>query len=133
MSAAQVFHCRQCGDCCQGRGGIHVQPLEVAQMAAHLGLTKAEFRRRYLEASPLGERLATVAGACVFLQENRCLVHPVKPAICRHWPFLPALLAHPEELEGVKGACPGIAPTCSHADFVAAARAAGAWKERHGP
>jgi hypothetical protein len=31
-----VFQCRQCGDCCAGRGGIHVQPGEVAAMAALL-------------------------------------------------------------------------------------------------
>jgi hypothetical protein len=48
-------------------------------------------------------------------------VHPVKPAICRRWPFLPALLSHPDELEHAKTACPGINPECSHQEFVAAA------------
>jgi hypothetical protein len=102
-------------------------------MAAHLGLTVPQFRRRCLEASSLGERLLTVAGACVFLREGRCLVHPVKPAICRAWPFLEALLTHADELEGAKGACPGIDPDCSHGDFRAAARARGRWKGRAGP
>jgi hypothetical protein len=45
-------------------------------------------------------------------------VHPVKPFICRQWPFLPAMLVNPDELENAKTACPGIDPTCSHADFV---------------
>jgi len=133
MSGREVFQCRECGDCCQGQGGIYVQPGEVALMAAFLHLPVAEFRGRYLEASPLGERLASVAGACTFLKENRCLVHPVKPAICRRWPFLKALLNHPEELEGAKGACPGIDPECRHEAFRAAARAAAPGKDRHGP
>jgi len=96
-------------------------------MAALLGLTGEEFSRRYVEASPLGPRL-TVAdnGSCVFLLAgNLCRVHPVKPFICRQWPFLPVLLVEPDELEHAKGACPGINPDCSHADFVAEALSQG--------
>jgi Fe-S-cluster containining protein len=124
---APVFQCRQCGDCCAGRGGIHVKPREVEEMAALLGLTEAEFCRRYVEASPLGPRLGIAAnGFCVFLLEgNLCRVHAVKPFICRQWPFLPALLVDPDELEHAKGACPGINPTCSHEDFVEEARSRG--------
>jgi hypothetical protein len=117
---SSVFQCRQCGDCCAGRGGIHVKPREVEEMAALLALPVAEFCRRYVEASGLGPRL-TVAdhGSCVFLLEgNLCRVHPVKPFICRQWPFLPILLVEPDELEHAKGACPGINPDCRHEDFV---------------
>ena len=61
-------------------------------------------------------------GSCVFLLAgNLCRVHPVKPFICRQWPFLPALLVNPDELEHAKGACPGINPACTHPDFVAVA------------
>jgi hypothetical protein len=89
-------------------------------MAALLNLAVEEFCRRYVEASDLGPRL-TIAdnGCCVFLLPgNLCRVHPVKPFICQQWPFLPALLVDPEELEHAKGACPGINPACSHEDFV---------------
>ena len=115
-----AFQCRQCGDCCAGRGGIHVKPREVEEMAALLGLSGEDFCRRYLEASDLGPRLGMAAnGFCVFLLEgNLCRVHPVKPFICRQWPFLPALLVDPDELEHAKSACPGINPACSLEDFV---------------
>ena len=115
-----VFHCRQCGDCCAGRGGIFVTTREVEEMATLLHLAVPEFGRRYVEASPMGPRL-TVAdnGFCVFLMEgNLCRVHLVKPFICRQWPFLPALLVDADELESAKTACPGIDPQCSHEDFV---------------
>lgn len=118
-----VFHCRQCGDCCSGRGGIHVQPEEVEAMAALLSLSGEDFCHKYVEVSVTGPRL-TVAdnGVCVFLLEgNLCRVHPVKPFICRQWPFLPALLVNPDELEHAKGACPGINPKCAHEEFVEAA------------
>jgi Fe-S-cluster containining protein len=120
-----VFQCQQCGDCCVGRGGIFVRPEEVAEMAALLEVDEQEFRVRYLESSSLGTRLAIQNGVCVFVEDNRCRVHPVKPFICRQWPFLPALLADPEEFEAAKGACPGIDPECSHEDFVDAALQAG--------
>jgi hypothetical protein len=99
-----------------------VQPEEVEEMAALLKMSPEEFCARFVEVSYQGPRLTTVNGFCVFLEDNLCRVHPVKPFICRQWPFLPALLAHPEELEAAKGACPGIDPECSHEDFVDAAR-----------
>jgi Fe-S-cluster containining protein len=115
-----VFQCRQCGDCCSGRGGIFVKPQEVEEMAALLGLAVEEFCRLYVEASAMGPRLAIADnGFCVFLMEgNLCRVHPVKPFICRQWPFLPILLVDPDELEHAKTACPGISPECTHEDFV---------------
>ena len=118
-----VFQCRQCGDCCAGRGGIFVKPQEVEEMAALLGMGVEEFCRLYVEASAMGPRLAIANnGFCVFLMEgNLCRVHPMKPFICRQWPFLPALLVDAEELEHAKTVCPGINPACSHEDFVAEA------------
>jgi uncharacterized protein len=115
-----VFHCRQCGDCCAGRGGIHVRPQEVEAMAAHLSMSREEFSRNFVEASAMGPHLTVAAnGSCIFLQEgNNCRVHPVKPFICRQWPFLPVLLVEADELEYAKGACPGIDPSCSHEEFV---------------
>jgi len=89
-------------------------------MAAFLQLSLEDFRNRYLVASPLGMQVATVNGVCVFLEGQRCQIHPVKPRICREWPFLPALLAHADEFEGAKGACPGIDPQASHQDFIRA-------------
>jgi len=118
-----VFQCQLCGDCCCGRGGIFVRPDEVEAMAALLGLSVEEFSRRFVEVSAMGPRL-TIAGNgfCVFLMEgNLCQVHPVKPFICRQWPFLPALLVNADELEHAKTACPGINPACSHENFVEAA------------
>ncbi len=122
--APEVFRCRQCGQCCQGVGGILVTEAEIRALAGFLGLGAEEFGARYLVDSTLGRQVATVDGACVFLTGNRCRVHPVKPRICREWPFLPALLAHADEYEAAKGACPGLAPRGAHDEFVRQAKAA---------
>ena len=117
-----VFQCQQCGDCCVGRGGILVSPDEVKAMAALLGLPEAEFNQSFVEDSALGPRLTVADGVCVFLMEGGiCRVHAVKPFICRQWPFLPAILMDPDELENAKTACPGLNPDCRHGDFVEAA------------
>lgn len=91
-------------------------------MAAFLKMDEEEFSRRYLEPSSLGTRLTIADGVCVFMEDNRCRVHAVKPFICRQWPFLPALLVDAEEFEAAKGACPGINPDCSHEDFLEESR-----------
>ncbi|HEY9074097.1 MAG TPA: YkgJ family cysteine cluster protein [Desulfobaccales bacterium] len=127
MNSHKVFDCQQCGDCCAGRGGIHAKPEEVEAMAALLSMSVEDFCRDYMENSVTGARL-TIAdnGCCVFLMEgNLCRVHPVKPFICRQWPFLPILLVEPDELEHAKGACPGINPACTHEEFVAEALSQG--------
>lgn len=99
-----------------------MRPEEITAMAAFLKMDQGEFHDRYLEPSSLGTRLAIKNGVCVFLQDNRCGVHPVKPFICRQWPYLPALLADEDEFEAAKGACPGLDPQGSHEDFVEESR-----------
>jgi|UniRef100_A0A7C3SKR3 Fe-S-cluster containining protein len=119
-----VFTCRQCGQCCHGDKGILVTPKEIHRLADFLGLPVPEFEQRYLIASPLGPQIASRNGACVFLEEKRCRVHPVKPRVCREWPFFPALLRHPDEFQAVKEACPGIEPACTYEEFRRAGKTA---------
>lgn len=119
-----VFKCRQCGECCQGAGGILVTPAETLALAGYLGLTPKELAKKYLADSALGPQVAVQNGACVFLEGARCRVHPVKPRICREWPFLPALLAYADEFEAAKGACPGLATKGRHQDFIREAQGA---------
>lgn len=95
-------------------------PGELTAMAALLGLAAEDFSARYLITTPLGPQLASRDGSCIMQEGALCRVHPVKPKICREWPFLPALLNHADEFEAAKGACPGLAGGSSHADFLLA-------------
>jgi Fe-S-cluster containining protein len=91
-------------------------------MAAHLGLTPGDFAARYLVDTALGPQLASRNGSCVMQAEGLCLVHPVKPRICREWPYLPALLQHADEFAAAKEACPGLAADAGHEEFIKAWR-----------
>jgi uncharacterized protein len=117
-----VFDCRQCGECCRGDRGILATAAEIEAMAVYLGLSRADFAARYLVDTPLGPQLASPGGVCVMQDGNLCRVHPVKPRICREWPFLRALLEHADEFEAAKGACPGLATDAGHEEFIRAAR-----------
>lgn len=83
---------------------------DVTRIAAHLGLSEAAFRSRYVAAS--GDRLAEgLGGRCVFLEdgpESRCGIYPVRPGPCRSWPFWEELRDSPEALEEACRMCPGI-------------------------
>ena len=63
------WRCRRSGNCCAIPGGfVRVTAAEAQAIAAHLGMSPAAFRSRYLQAD--GERLKDGLGnRCVFLQE----------------------------------------------------------------
>ena len=125
MKMRPVFSCQQCGECCRGERGILVTPAELTAMAQYLGLTTDDFAARYLVDTPMGPQLASRNGACVMQEGSLCQVHPVKPRICREWPFLQALLNHGDEFEAAKEVCPGLAADAGHEEFVKAARETG--------
>lgn len=116
---AVVFACRQCGECCQGKGGILPSPIERELIAQYLKMPVAELIRDFLEETPLGLAVRNKPeGGCIFQEDSRCRIHPVKPRICRDWPFLPAILLHEEEFAAAKTVCAGLAPESSHLEFL---------------
>jgi Fe-S-cluster containining protein len=117
-----AFSCRQCGECCRGEKGILVTAAELTAMAANLGLAPTDFAARYLLETAMGPQLASRNGSCVLQTDGLCQVHPVKPRICREWPYLSALLQHADEFEAAKLACPGLAADAEHEEFIKEAR-----------
>jgi uncharacterized protein len=115
-----VFQCQQCGECCEGRGGILPTPNEIVLIAQFLKVFVAQLKQNFLESTPLGLAVKNKpTGGCIFNEQGRCRIHPVKPRICRDWPFLPAILLHANEFEAAKAACPGLNPDSRHEDFLA--------------
>lgn len=105
-----VFKCRMCGHCCEGRGGIVLSVKDLARLAAHLGLSTAEFCDLYGEER--GGKLVIRTGAdgyCVFYRAGQgCGVHRGRPDICRAWPFFKGNLTDKVSLEMASMDCPGI-------------------------
>ena len=123
--ADSLFHCRQCGHCCEGRGGIVVSPADLARLAAFLELPEETVAERYGEVT--GGKLKIrngEDGRCIFFRVGTgCAVHAGKPAICRAWPFFRGNIEDPLSLAMAKEFCPGIDPQAAHGDFAHAGRA----------
>ncbi|MEW5736518.1 MAG: YkgJ family cysteine cluster protein [Thermodesulfobacteriota bacterium] len=104
----EIFTCTMCGKCCQGFGGTLVSEEDIRALAAFVDVAPEAFRRDFCAVSGLGVVLAQKPdGYCVFYTD-RCSVHPVKPAMCRKWPFIEAVVRHPENWAVMASACPGM-------------------------
>ncbi len=82
--SAYAYECRACGRCCHDKL-IPVNPYEIARLAANRGLSTTELIERFTEE---GVALAVGDdGACLFLGERGCEVHPDRPLVCRLYPL----------------------------------------------
>jgi hypothetical protein len=107
-SASDFFACTQCGQCCKGYGGTYVSNADIAAIALFLGISSATFRQRNCSLSGGKPLLAQRPdGYCIFFEHN-CSIHPVKPRMCRRWPFIPAVLADVDNWRAMADSCPGI-------------------------
>ena len=90
--------CHRCGVCCE-RWQPLLTPADAARLAAHLGLTLADFHAAYTTPYPFDDErrlLRQEDGHCVFLRyepirerdercRSGCAAHAERPAICREW------------------------------------------------
>ena len=92
------FRCTCCGECCRHvRQSVPVESLDAFRLAKLLRTRDEEitcmddFIERYTELALLDEcgyfmLMLKVTGkddACIFLRDNRCVVHVAKPRACR--------------------------------------------------
>ena len=108
MTPADIFKCQQCGDCCRGYGGTFVTPADIAAIAAYIRTDPDRFVQDYCQMSGSRPVLAQGDdGYCIFW-EKVCTIHPVKPRMCRQWPFIEAVLADVGNWYVMAAGCPGI-------------------------
>lgn len=109
MSCDDLFDCIQCGECCKGFGGTYVGAAEIEALAAFLKTTPQLVREKYC--SPSGSRFVLTQGAngyCIFCEEKRCGIHPVKPRMCRAWPYIEGVLVDVANWDAMAASCPGM-------------------------
>jgi len=108
MSRFDIFICKMCGDCCVGYGGTYVTEADVAAISAYIQSDPQEFVAAYCQMS--GGRPVLRQGKngyCVFW-DRKCTVHPVKPKMCREWPFIASVLTDVRNWSIMADSCPGI-------------------------
>jgi hypothetical protein len=116
---AEFFECCLCGDCCAGFGGTRVSEQDIEKIARYMEIPPEELKRNYVERAGQTFQIAQKAdGRCVFWNEL-CTIHPVKPRMCRAWPFIEAVLREPANWGIMAGMCPGIKTDVDYSELCA--------------
>jgi uncharacterized protein len=104
------FECQPgCTECCTQKGFVYLNADDVSRAAAFLGLSAAEFERRYVYRTRKKMRLRVPkTGHCHFLDGGGCRIHTAKPLQCRTYPFWPELIASARAWKRTSRICPGI-------------------------
>jgi len=106
----EIFKCRQCGSCCKGFGGTYIDEQDIERISIFINMDTKIFLEQCCEISGSGYLLSTGKNEyCIFYDQIRqCTIHPVKPLMCRRWPFIRAVFKHPENWNIMAGSCPGM-------------------------
>ena len=106
--SSDLFSCHRCGQCCKGYGGAFVTDSDVRAIAEHLKETPQDVVFKYCRRSGSRFILAQKSdGYCVFYDAG-CRIHPVKPRMCKVWPFIESVLRDIGNWRIMAGFCPGI-------------------------
>lgn len=118
LDASDIFECRMCGECCTGYGGTYVTEKDINAIAEYKNIDIEQFKKKYCSLSGGKPLLATGSdGKCIFF-DKLCTIHPVKPRMCREWPFIPGVVRNPGNWDLMASACAGIKTGVSHSDIV---------------
>jgi Fe-S-cluster containining protein len=103
-----LFKCRKCGDCCKGYGGTYLSLHDIAAISDFIRISSDQFMKDYCSFSGSRPILTQKSdGYCIFWDEV-CTIHPVKPRMCKAWPFISPVVADPANWTIMAGSCPGI-------------------------
>ena len=108
LRPGDLFRCKRCGDCCSGYGGTFVSESQIRGIADFTGSDPDTFLR---EKSCLSGGKPVLSqgenGYCIFW-DQMCTIYPVRPDMCRKWPFIQSVLRDADNWSIMAGSCPGI-------------------------
>ena len=118
-TAEDIFECQQCGDCCTGFGGTYVTENDIEKIAEFINSDPTSFVEKYCDFA--GSRPVLTQGhdgKCIFFDaKKQCTIHPVKPYMCKAWPYIATIIEHPENWDMMASACPGMKKNVPHDDL----------------
>lgn len=88
--ATRRFKCSGCGECCRWTGSVLLTAADMANLAAHMGISEQEFIDSHTRLAPNRRQLALLDqadGSCAFLEGDRCSIYEARPEQCRSFPF----------------------------------------------
>lgn len=105
------FSCKEsCSACCEINGGlVVVNEQEIKAISSHLKLSEKKFLARYTVQN--GKHTCLIdrdERACIFLEDNKCQIYPVRPFQCKTFPFWPQNVKSEKRWATIMEECPGI-------------------------
>jgi Fe-S-cluster containining protein len=108
MGVSDIFSCKMCGDCCRGYGGTFVTRSDIMALSNYLGIDSKRVELDYCQMSGNKRILAQKKnGYCIFW-DRLCTIHPVKPRMCKAWPFIESILVDVSNWHIMASVCPGM-------------------------
>jgi uncharacterized protein len=102
----------ECSRCCTGARGpgyVWVSADDMEAIAQHLQISFDEFTRRFIRQVEYSFSLIEKPNYdCVFLEDGKCTVYPVRPTQCRTYPFWPENMQSEKHWQKEARDCPGI-------------------------
>lgn len=83
------FECQRCNECCKKPGYVYLSEGESERIATSMNLDLYAFTEKYCEVIERRRLVLkkNVDEFCVFLTDNGCSVHDVKPEQCKVFPY----------------------------------------------
>lgn len=120
QTAQDIFECKLCGDCCKGFGGTYISSEDILNISSCIHSDPDKFIDQYCD--PSGSRHVLTRGEdgkCIFFDSvKQCTIHPVKPYMCKAWPFIAAVIKAPENWDIMANSCPGIKKGVPHETLI---------------
>ena len=105
------FICQEgCSNCCKVSGGfVLIRDIDLKRIPKYLKISEAEFIKKYTKEDGKHVHLIDKNDTdCVFLEDNKCTIYPVRPLQCRTFPFWPQNLKTEKRWHIIEEECPGI-------------------------
>lgn len=81
---------------------------DIRAISDYIGTSAERFTAEYCQISGGRPVLAQGSdGRCIFW-DGLCTIHPVKPAMCRKWPFIESVLVDVGNWRAMADSCPGM-------------------------
>ncbi|MBF0225864.1 MAG: YkgJ family cysteine cluster protein [Desulfobacterales bacterium] len=115
LKPQDIFQCKQCGECCKGYGGTFISQNDIDNISNYIGVNRDVFIKNYCAFS--GKKSFLIQGKneyCIFWNNKICGIHPVKPKMCKSWPFIKSVLIDNKNWDIMASCCPGMRTDISY-------------------